>query len=128
MYKRQEFNELIDLKGIKTQSDIASNILVNADKVLIEIMLTNLINNAIRHNYKEGSISILLTKCYLEIENTGQKLSLNPTELFRRFKKSDQNSESLGLGLAIVKRICDLYDFRIDYAYLDNNHTLKITF
>ena len=123
-----EFNELIDLKDIKTQSVIASNILVNGDKVLIEIMLTNLINNAIRHNHEKGNISIHLTTDYLEIENTGQELSLDPAELFRRFKKSDQNSDSLGLGLAIVKRICDLYDFGIHYSHANNYHTLRVTF
>ena len=36
--------------------------------------------------------------------------------------------KSTGLGLAIVKRICDLYQFKIDYTFQSNQHIFKIKF
>lgn len=123
-----EFSELIELKSIKLEKSIEPNIQILADQVLIELMITNLINNAIRHNIEDGFIRVTLTLSYLKIENSGKPLSIDPSELFERFKKSNQSESSLGLGLAIVKRICELYDFQINYSQTDQIHALRIDF
>lgn len=123
-----EFKELIQLKSISLETDIKSGLKVKADKVLFELLLTNLINNAIRHNHEQGSIQLKINSDSLEISNTGSELTSDPSELFKRFKKSNQSSNSLGLGLAISKMICDLYGFDIGYTYQSKQHTLKVVF
>jgi signal transduction histidine kinase len=123
-----EFRELIELKSIKLEHSIEPNIKIIADQVLIELMITNLINNAIRHNIDDGFIRVTLTLSYLKIENSGKPLTIDPVELFERFKKSNQSETSLGLGLAIVKRICELYNFEVSYSQVDQNHALRIDF
>jgi signal transduction histidine kinase len=123
-----EFSELIELKSIRLEKSIEPNIQILADQVLIELMITNLINNAIRHNTEDGFIKVTLTLSYLKIENSGKQLAIDPAELFERFKKSNQSESSLGLGLAIVKRICELYNFEVSYSQIDQNHALRIDF
>ena len=123
-----EFSELIELKSISLEKSIEPDIRILADQVLIELLITNLINNAIRHNIENGYIRVTLTLSYLKIENSGKALNIDPSELFERFKKSNQSESSLGLGLAIVKRICELYNFEVSYSQVDHNHALRIDF
>jgi signal transduction histidine kinase len=123
-----EFKELIELKSIAIETDIQENAIIKADQVLIELLLTNLINNAIRHNHEQGTIKLKLDSNSLEVTNTGSELAIDPNELFKRFKKSNQSSSSLGLGLAIVKKVCDFYGYQIDYHYQTKQHTLKVVF
>ncbi|HEY9046268.1 MAG TPA: ATP-binding protein, partial [Ohtaekwangia sp.] len=94
---------------------------------LADILLTNLVNNALKHNVSGGNISIRTTSHSLTIANTGAALTTDPQRLFERFKKQNQASGSLGLGLAIVKKICDNYHLDIEYAASGTWHTLTIT-
>lgn len=123
-----EFKELIELKSINITINIEDDVVIKVDKVLIELLLTNLINNAIRHNWENGNITISLTKTYLEVANSGAILSVDPSELFQRFKKSNQSGSSLGLGLAIVKKVCDFYRYSIEYKQSGEQHSLKVVF
>ena len=123
------FRELIEMKSIVLTSQIYPGVFVKLNPVLADILLANLISNAIRHNYASGgSIDINLTSSDLIVRNTGDALKLPPEELFKRFKKAKQSSESTGLGLAIVKQICDLSNFKVSYVYAGERHELKITF
>jgi len=124
----EEFRELFELKAIETDVKIAEGLFLEADKILLELLFTNLLNNAVRHNWEKGQVNIRLEGESLTISNTGPKLSISPADLFSRFKKSNQSSKSMGLGLAIVKKICDRYDFDVNYQFISNLHTIKITF
>lgn len=122
-----EFSELIALKSIALKAVIEKGVFVEVDSVLIELLITNLVNNAIRHNWESGEIRVNLTNESLSVINSGKDLAMNPSELFSRFKKSNQSSGTLGLGLAIVKKICDHYQFQIAYTQADEEHQLKIS-
>ncbi|MEQ9404539.1 MAG: HAMP domain-containing sensor histidine kinase [Cyclobacteriaceae bacterium] len=123
-----EFRELIDLKSIMLETEITPEVFIEADDVLLDLLLTNLINNSIRHNWENGDIQISLTQKAFEVVNSGKDLDLDPDELFTRFKKSNQSSSSLGLGLAIVKKICDFYGFSLKYTQSGKQHRLKVVF
>ncbi len=92
------------------------------------ILITNLLQNAIRHNIASGEINIILNEQSLLISNSGEPLAVNPNELFDRFKKGNQSKQSLGLGLAIVKKICEVNNFTIDYTFKQNRHQIQIIF
>ncbi|WP_425390934.1 sensor histidine kinase [Ekhidna sp.] len=124
----EEFKELIELKSIDHKVEIDDDVVVEADSVLIELMLTNLINNSIRHNWEGGTIQVSLTGGELIISNTGPKLEITSDQLFERFKKSNQSAKSMGLGLAIVKKICDYYSYQINYGYANELHSIHIRF
>jgi signal transduction histidine kinase len=101
---------------------------VHVNRVLIDVLISNLIKNAIEHNQPKGNINITLSKKTLIIENTGPALSVNPHELFERFKKGSHQTKTTGLGLALVKQICNLYQFRVNYNYSDGWHRVMVIF
>ncbi len=94
---------------------------------LADILLNNLLTNAIRHNQDGGELSIRLRENSLRIANSGPALSFDPTTMFDRFVKGS-HSGGTGLGLAIVRQICDNYAFRLSYGYIDHYHTIDIQF
>lgn len=100
---------------------------VQASKLLTEVLLTNLIINAIRHNCAGGTVVITLQQDRLIISNTGKNEPLNTDRLFKRFQKSD-DSEGIGLGLTICKQICDNYGYKLNYVFLNNRHSFTVLF
>jgi signal transduction histidine kinase len=94
---------------------------------LADILLNNLLLNAIRHNRDGGDLSILLRDSSLRISNSGPALSFDPTTIFDRFVKG-AHSGGTGLGLAIVRQICDNYQFDLSYSYIDQQHSFDIRF
>jgi signal transduction histidine kinase len=94
---------------------------------LADILLNNLLINAIRHNQDGGDLSIRLRESSLRIANSGPGLSFDPTTIFDRFVKG-AHSGGTGLGLAIVRQICENYHFSIGYSYQDKMHVIEIRF
>lgn len=100
---------------------------VEANGMLLEIMLTNLLMNAIRHTTPNAEIKILLTKTQLSITNTGQ-YALDSGKIFKRFSTASQQTPGTGLGLSIVKEICNRYAWKISYQFASAQHTFTIIF
>jgi signal transduction histidine kinase len=121
------YEELIGAKEIILTTKINQQN-VEMNKMMAEILVSNLITNAIKHNIKKGSIELSLNNGQLMISNTGKPLLSEPEQLFERFKKDTVNSESLGLGLSIVHKICDQYHFIVKYDYNNGLHLLTIRF
>jgi signal transduction histidine kinase len=122
-----EYEELIHLKGINFSKQIKPNIEWEIHPVLLEIMITNLLNNAVKHNLKEGGfIKVFLEEKRLIIENSGKILEHDPNLLFARFKKGNQSSASLGLGLAIIQKICSVSGLKISYVNKEQVHQITI--
>ncbi|RDC55652.1 sensor histidine kinase [Pedobacter chinensis] len=123
--KIAQFSELLDMEGMALSSDLKPSV-VRMSGYLADILLNNLLANAIRHNNSEGKIDVILDNDRLQITNTGKSGQLEQ-RLFERFSKS-ASSEGTGLGLAISKQICTLYGFSIHYDYLDGRHRFSVNF
>lgn len=124
--KMQYFQEFIQKKNIKIEQQLEDNYL-SMSKYLADILLDNLIGNAIRHSQQNGLIKIELNEIKLCIKNSSEAEPLNPNNIFERFYKSP-SSDGMGLGLAIVKQIAGLHQFDITYAYQDKLHIFCLTF
>ncbi len=120
--------ELISMRSLSLNEEIKDDVHVSIHPYLADLMFNNLISNAIKHNIPNGKILIKLTDKYFEIQNTGEKPDTLPEELFKRFKKGSQSSDTTGLGLSIVKQICDLNAMDIRYSFSENMHSIKIQF
>ncbi|HEY4064029.1 MAG TPA: HAMP domain-containing sensor histidine kinase [Puia sp.] len=94
---------------------------------LADILLNNLLLNAIRHNREGGHLDVRLRDGSLRISNSGAELSFDPATIFDRFTKGP-HSAGTGLGLAIVRQICDNYRWPLVYAYEDGMHVMEIRF
>jgi len=88
--------------------------IMNAD--LADVLVTNLIKNAIKHSKSGERIRILITNQSLTIENEGNA-ALDEQIIFQRFQKDSKSADSTGLGLAIVKAIAFVSNLKINYQY-----------
>ncbi|QXV64694.1 HAMP domain-containing histidine kinase [Mucilaginibacter sp. 21P] len=118
----------LDIKGIELRNHIGSNIPLQIHPVLAEILLNNLLGNAIRYNNPNGYIDITLTQHHLTIKNPGLAPEVDPASLFQRFKKSNQCEDSVGLGLSIVQQICAVNNFEVNYSYENEEHIICVNF
>ena len=106
-------SEEADEQGLRLELDL-SPALVSGDRSLLERLVGNLVENAIRHNLPGGWFSVrTLTAqggAVLEIANSGPLISPEETErLFDRFYRPDRSRSrktgGFGLGLSIVKSV-----------------------
>jgi signal transduction histidine kinase len=113
--KVQEFRPLLTNRGIRVNFTSGAAFKVKINLHLAEILLNNLLSNAVNHNIESGEINITINQDKVSICNTGLNMALDDKTIFNRFVKG--NSASHGLGLAIVKQICDSHHLQIKYAY-----------
>jgi signal transduction histidine kinase len=100
---------------------------VAINSYLADILLNNLLINAIRHNKQAGFLSVELGDGALRIRNSGPAPSFDPATIFDRFVKG-AHSGGTGLGLAIVRQICENYGFTLSYNYQAEMHAIEIGF
>ncbi|KUG13340.1 sensor histidine kinase [Elizabethkingia miricola] len=126
----KQYEDTLKLKGVYVEVSSGNNIEINANRILIDILLGNLFSNALRYTDDGKQIKIRISDQSIRISNDAQKdsLKLNESELFQRFKKQSNDSRSLGLGLEICKKICNLYQYHIDYDFIDSRHSFTIYF
>ncbi len=125
--KMDQFSELWEEKRI-TVSSALSPVTVDLNEELVEMLLNNLLSNAIRHNVHGGRIRIMLNREQLSIANTGDGTALSPDGIFSRFYNPAGHPESNGLGLAVVKEICDSSGILISYSFVDGMHQFTLGF
>jgi signal transduction histidine kinase len=121
-----QFRTNAEFRKITVHEEYADAVYINANRSLIEILVSNLLSNAIRYNKDGGDLFVHLHGNDLVIQNAGATRPLVGDRIFERFYKSGGNSESIGLGLAIVKEICDLYKFKIEYHFSGSAHQFTV--
>lgn len=119
--------EHFEQKNISVHNEISPQIKVNGNIGLTEVLINNLILNAIRHTSTNGSIGIRLTHSIFEVSNSGTE-KLNSDLLFKRFSRFSKDNNGSGLGLAIVKEICKSQNWTIDYRFENNDHVFSVKF
>ena len=121
----------------------ASNIVVEADlsaaptlgdRVLVERLVANLVDNAVRYNVTGGSVQVETGtdhgQSYLSVTNTGPLVPESKVaSLFEPFTRLDQrvtNGQGVGLGLSIVASVVAAHHGHLQADALPNGG-LKIT-
>ena len=127
---KEDFNcsELIELtvkryfpnfvKSNALKLNIEEPVFLNADKDLIQSVVINLVENAIKYSFNEVDIIVKLKKenhkTILEISDKGIGISATEKEkIFEKFyrsgKEDTRKTKGTGIGLFLVKSICDLH-------------------
>ena len=117
---RDVAEQSVDPSGRRARVDVAeSGLLVHSDPDLLEIVLRNLVSNAVKHS-KGGRVLLGCRRAgqevRIEIHDNGQGIAEDQLErLFSEFVRGEQagSTEGVGLGLAIVERIAKLLGHRL---------------
>jgi signal transduction histidine kinase len=122
----EAYNRQIEEKHLFLKCNISEGV-VSANAALFELIIFNLISNAVRHATQGGAVIINGRKEYLRISNDGPPLQ-HPEKIFQRFHRESRNSLGTGLGLSIVKKACEVSGFSIEYKYVPGMHDFKVCF
>lgn len=124
------YQELSNFKNIAFDFQQTDELSVLMNPSLAEILISNLIRNAIFHNINDGKINIKITDHEFQISNNSKVKQLESKTIFNPFEKdqSSKHQAGLGLGLAICKSICKSYGFQISYHFNEDLHYFSIQF
>ncbi len=126
----QQFDGPFKEDNISHSLSTSGNATLIANVNLTDVLLSNLLSNAIRYNRPGGQVWIQLDQDQLRLTNTGDPTSIETGKMYERFSKSGKHPQSTGLGLAIVKKICDACGYHIAYSFDAVNalHTFCVSF
>jgi len=130
-----ELEDRMEDKKIHFVNLIKDNFVLPGNKSLMQTLLFNIINNAIKYNSEEGSITVIdrsvRDKYILEFSDTGIGMNQQQIETaFNRFEKfGTDEKESYGLGLAIVKSITAFHGIMVEIlSENDLGTTIRLEF
>ncbi len=122
-------NKCIEVRGLEN----IGSVYVNADESMINQVVYNLVDNAVKFTDTEGYIAINLQKAednsvFFSIRNSGAGIpSEDLGKIFERFYKVDKSRsydvKGAGLGLYIVKTIIDMHDGKISVDSVEGEYT-----
>ena len=108
------FNDISVTKNIQINSNLFS-CYIKMDKTKTQKLVNNLISNAIKYSYKESIIEVTLKDNILNVKDFGRGISVEEQkEIFKRYKRGNNNEGGFGIGLDIVKRICNEYNLLLN--------------
>jgi signal transduction histidine kinase len=121
--------EHINLRNIRVLKQFHKEPLVLLmDQGLADLLIGNLLKNAIVHNVDGGSIVLETRPGRLVMRNDGPPLTFRQEELFTRFVRDTKRTGNFGLGLSLVKKVCETYNFIIEYSFDNEQHTFSVSF
>lgn len=124
--KLQELSELIASQRLRVTVNTVP-VTVRFHRYLAEVILNNLLSNAIRYNYQQGEIVIVLNAAMLSIGNSSPLPSMDGEKLWQRFYRHPESlPDGNGLGLSIVKQTCEWAGYEVNYRYHDGLHIFSI--
>ena len=91
------------------------------NEVLLQLMLRNLLDNAIRYSPPNSHVTLTLDANGLSVCDEGPGIAAEhlPRIRERFYRLPGQSQQGSGLGLSIVERIADLHGLRLDLANTD---------
>jgi signal transduction histidine kinase len=122
-----------------TDAQVRSQAYVRADIALIERVLQNLVDNALRHTPRGGAVTLAIehgepNALRVAVKDTGTGIAREHLpHIFERYWRADDtpalpnHGASAGLGLAIVKRILDLHCSAVE-VHSDPRHGTRFEF
>ena len=119
--------EMLSMKRLTITLNIETPLVVSLNPYLADLLINNLLNNAIKHNFEKGKIHIRSTHDQIIFANTGKPLSIASDKIFHRFVKDPALNESTGLGLAIANEICKNHALTLEYSYSDAMHYFTLS-
>ena len=123
---------LLHAEGLTVSLDGNDRVCVKADPVMVDMILENIMSNAIKYSRRNSPVDIVVVRTdhAVECTITDHGVGMNEEQvpkIFDRFYRIDESRNSdvqgAGLGLAIVKRLADLQGLSLDVKSILNKGT-----
>jgi len=108
----EQIRHLLDNKPIAIEHVSEGDPSLSIPAPIFQIMLTNLIRNAIQHT-SSGKINVIVKDDRVIVSDTGAGMEPEDLKLVTQFDLRGDRDKGLGLGLSIVKRLCDRLGWRL---------------
>jgi two-component system phosphate regulon sensor histidine kinase PhoR len=105
-------------RRVKLHIELRADVSIRGDRAQLGLLLSNLLDNAIRHTPAKGSICVRLhtteSRAVLQVADTGEGIPAGELpRVFERFYRVDKARARLtggtGLGLAIVRHVAEAH-------------------
>lgn len=133
----QEIETVAATHDIKIESEVGAGVKVRGDAQHLELLVRNLLDNAVRYTGDGGRVKLTLSKgpdgVRLEVSDDGIGIPLTAqARVFERFYRVDEDraraSGGTGLGLSIVKNVAESHGGTVSVtSELDEGSTFVIT-
>ena len=118
---KQNLEDKYKNRTIQIKFNSKDNQIINGDKTLIDIVIKNLVENALKYSTKDVIIKIEQNRISIIDKGIGiSKDDLN--KVTKKFYRTNNNSwnNSMGLGLSIVKTILNLHNTTLEIESKEN--------
>jgi len=133
-----KFKEFALERSVNFIMELPESAIFKSDRTELEIVMNNLVSNAIKYNREGGTATVRITSddqfYILEMIDTGIGIeSADLAKLFKEFSRikneKTQKISGSGIGLSTVKKIAQLYNGdAVATSIPDQGTTFKITF
>lgn len=145
--QRSEFNPLVIVDNLIAANKASDMFMLevldrrklNTDEVLFKIIISNLIENAVKYSAPKSRISICISTHMVEnqsywnfkiMNQTGKSGAPDPLTLFDKYYRSEKarNISGSGLGLYLVKSLTELLDGFVEYESIGKQVQFDVCF
>jgi two-component system phosphate regulon sensor histidine kinase PhoR len=131
------YADLAEERRIKLSTELQSGVTVRGDRAQLGLLLSNLIDNALRYTPAKGTVCVRLesaeSRAVLQVHDTGEGIPAGELpRVFERFYRVDKararQTGGTGLGLAIVRHVAEAHGgtVRVD-SELAHGSTFTVT-
>jgi two-component system phosphate regulon sensor histidine kinase PhoR len=112
------YADLAEERRISLETDLRPGISMRGDRAQLGLLLSNLIDNALRHTPAKGTVCVRLdapeSRAVLQVADTGEGIPASELpRVFERFYRVDKartrQTGGTGLGLAIVRHVAEAH-------------------
>ena len=118
----QNYQEQIKFKNLSVRTDFSESFILKMDFSLAEILVGNLLLNALKYAPKNSLVEVVFSKDSMSISNAAEGFALEEQTLFKRFQRQNQQENSTGLGLEIAKQIAVSSGLLLKYQFENKRH------
>ena len=125
----QELEDRIQARGLTLSNELKYKYKFKGNHTLFQILLYNLLINAVKYNRENGSIILSdqmnQDEYLLKVTDTGIGMMQDQIDnVFKRFSRQNKDQEGYGLGLAIVDSIAHFQNIAIKVTSETNKGTV----
>lgn len=112
----EQYRDFAKERKIKIDTDVKWALIIRANETELEMLIGNILKNAIIYSSKWSSVHLSLKKNILSITDTGKGISSeDQKKIFERFYRAQsvRSKDGYGIGLSLVDKIAKANNWKI---------------